>query len=82
MSHVSVDLHSAPADHEEETYFLIRSYENRMALETEQAAFYGSDDWRLGPRRALVDRIQTYLNTLVWVSDTAVVEMRGLNKNQ
>ena len=67
------------SDHEEETYFLIRSYESRKALNNEQAAFYGSDDWWLGPRRELVDRIQTYMNTLLWLSDSAVASMRELN---
>jgi quinol monooxygenase YgiN len=70
------------SDHEEETYFLIRSYASREALEREQAAFYGSDDWRLGPRSELVDRIQTYVNTLLWVSDSAVTSMRELNPPQ
>lgn len=67
------------SDHEEETYFLIRSYESREALNNEQAAFYGSNEWRLGPRGELVDRIQTYVNTLLWLSGSAVASMRELN---
>ncbi|WP_198088052.1 NIPSNAP family protein [Variovorax sp. E3] len=66
-------------DHEEETYHLVRAYASREALETEQAAFYGSAEWREGPRAALVDRIETYLNTLLWVPAEAVDGMRGLN---
>lgn len=68
------------SDHEEETYFLARSYSSREALDAEQAAFYISDDWRLGPRSALVDRIETYMNTLIWASETAVASMRELNQ--
>lgn len=68
------------SDHEEETYFLVRSYANREALEREQAEFYGSEHWRLSPRMELVDRIETYMNTLVWLSDPAVASMRELNK--
>lgn len=68
------------SDHEEETYFLIRSYKSREALTNEQAAFYGSNDWRHGPRAELVDRIETYVNTLLWVSDSAVDSMRELNQ--
>jgi hypothetical protein len=68
------------SDHEEETYFLARSYVSRKALEREKAEFYGSEDWKLGPRSELVDRIQTYMNTLIWVSETALVSMRELNK--
>lgn len=67
------------SDHEEETYFLVRSYLSREALKLEQDAFYGSSEWKLGPRSELVDRIDTYLNTLVWVSEVAVASMRDLN---
>ena len=68
------------SDHEEETYFLIRAYASREALDKEQAAFYSSDDWRLGPRAELIDRIQTYMNTLLWLPDSAVASMRELNQ--
>ncbi len=68
------------SNHEEETYFLARSYASREALEREQAEFYGSEDWKLGPRSELVDRIQTYMNTLIWASEPAVASMRELNK--
>ena len=68
------------SDHEEETYFLVRSYASREALEKEQADFYGTDDWKLGPKSTLVDLIQTYLNTLIWASELSVESMRELNK--
>jgi quinol monooxygenase YgiN len=68
------------SDHEEETYFLVRSYASREALETEQAEFYGSDEWKSGPRSELVDKIQTYVNALLWASAPAVDSMRELNK--
>ena len=68
------------SDHEEETYFLVRSYASREALDREQAEFYGSEDWKLGPRSELVDRIETYMNTLIWLSEPALASMRELNK--
>ncbi len=67
------------SDHEEETYFLIRSFANRESLEREQAEFYNSKDWKSGPRSELVDRIETYLNTLIVASESAVASMRDLN---
>jgi quinol monooxygenase YgiN len=67
------------SDHEEETYHLVRAYESRAALEAGQAAFYGSPEWRNGPRNDLVDRIETYLNTLLWVPQDTVDGMRTLN---
>jgi len=68
------------SDHEEETYYLVRSFTNRESLEREQAAFYGSNDWRSGPRSELVNRIETYMNTLIFASESAVASMRELNK--
>jgi quinol monooxygenase YgiN len=67
------------SDHEEETYFLIRSYASRESLEAEQATFYGSSQWRDGPRSALVDRIDAYVNTLVWISTLGVEDIRAHN---
>jgi len=68
------------SDHEEESYYLVRAYASREALEAEQAAFYGSTEWREGPRSALVDRIETYLNTLLWLSPEGVDSLRTLNE--
>ncbi|BBB65720.1 hypothetical protein UNDYM_1467 [Undibacterium sp. YM2] len=68
------------SDHEEATYYLIRSYASRAALEAEQDAFYGSSEWKNGPRAELVDRIETYMNTLIWLSEDAIISMRELNK--
>ncbi|MDP9991060.1 hypothetical protein [Variovorax boronicumulans] len=67
------------SDHEEATYHLVRAYGSREALEAEQAAFYGSSEWREGPRSALVDRIETYRNTLLWVSPEGIDSMRALD---
>jgi len=67
------------SDHEEETYFLIRAYENREALEIEQAAFYDSVQWKEGPRPSLVGRIETYLNTVLWASPEAIKSIRTEN---
>ncbi len=67
------------SDHEEESYFLIRSFADRAELVAQQDRFYGSDAWRQGPRAALVDRIETYLNTLVWLSEEGVESLRTQN---
>ncbi len=45
-------------------------------------AFYSSDAWRNGPRQPLVDGLENYLNTLLWLSDESVEDPRanyGLN---
>ena len=67
--------------HEEETYFLVRSYKDRAALESEQGRFYGSAEWNEGPRPELVDKIETYVNTLLWSSVDAINSIRELNRS-
>jgi hypothetical protein len=68
------------SDHEEETFFLIRAYDNRAALESEQTDFYGSPEWLDGPRQALVEHIEDYVNTLIVLSPEAVESVRTLNQ--
>jgi hypothetical protein len=62
-----------PSAHEPDTYFLIRAYADLADLESQQAA------WREGPRNAIVPRIESYLNTVLWLSPEAVDDMRRLN---
>jgi len=67
------------SDHEQESFFLIRAYTSREQLVAQQDAFYGSAVWREGPRQALVDCLDTYLNTLLWLPDEAVDALRVNN---
>jgi quinol monooxygenase YgiN len=67
------------SNHEAESYYLVRAYTSRSALESEQSAFYNSAQWTQGPRALLVDRIDTYVNTLLWCSEEGVEAMRRLN---
>lgn len=67
------------SEHERETFFLIRAYADRAAMEREQAAFYGSPSWREGPRDALLDCLDTYVNTVLTMSEQAVEDIRHRN---
>lgn len=64
------------SDHEHESHFLIRAFDSREQLVAQQEAFYGSAAWREGPRQVLVDCLDTYLNTLLWLPESAVQAMR------
>jgi NIPSNAP len=65
--------------HEQETYFLARAYADYEQLKAQQDAFYSSEAWKQGPRALLVSRIETYLNTLIWLSTESIEDMRRLN---
>jgi len=68
-----------PAPHDPDGYFLVRSFANLAELSAQEDEFYGSAPWRDGPREALVSRIETYLDTLLWLSPAAIDDLRAGN---
>lgn len=64
------------SQHEHESWYLIRAYRDHADLVAQQDAFYGSPAWREGPRAEVIDCIADYLNTLLWLSDAAIDELR------
>lgn len=67
------------SDHEHETFYLIRAYDDRAHLEAQQAAFYSSSAWRQGPRAPLLACLDDHLNTLVWLSEQSIDDLRTNN---
>ena len=65
--------------HEPDTYFLIRAYADLADRNRQQDAFYNSKDWVDGPRSAIVPLVQSYLNTLVWMSTESIEDLRRQN---
>lgn len=68
-----------PSLHEPDAYFLIRAYTDLNARHAEQEAFYGSRAWREGPRESVLFFIQSYLNTVIWMSPEGVEDLRRQN---
>jgi hypothetical protein len=68
-----------PSAHEADTYFLVRAYDDLADLNARQDAFYGSDEWRSGPREEIVSRIESYLSTVLWLSPESIADLRRAN---
>jgi len=68
-----------PSAHEADTYFLVRAYADLADLNAQQDAFYGSEEWRTGPRQAIVSRIESYLSTVLWLSPESIDDLRRSN---
>lgn len=62
-----------PSPHDGSSYLLIRAYADLEARQREQDAFYGSAEWREGPRRDVLDPIEEYLSVVLEM-DAAVVD--------
>ena len=50
-------------DHQ--TYYLVRAYASVADLERTEAEFYASDEWRNGPRLAILDCIDLYTSVIL-----------------
>ncbi|MEP6502552.1 MAG: NIPSNAP family protein [Betaproteobacteria bacterium] len=68
-----------PVANDENGYFLVRSFASVAELTAQEDEFYGSARWRDGPREALVSRIETCLDTLLWLSPSAIDDLRAGN---
>ena len=61
-----------PSEHDDNAYFLLRAYDSLSHLRSQQDAFYSSDPWLKGPREAIVSRIESYLNIVLWLPEVSI----------
>ena len=61
---INVVAHGA-SKHDENTYFVIRSFKSLEDRQKSEDAFYGSDDWKKGPRTAILSFIESSATLVV-----------------
>lgn len=62
--HITV-LGYGPSLQEDSSYYLIRAYPGLEARQKTEDALYGSDEWRKGPREAIVSKIMYYTTVIL-----------------
>ncbi|MGN6513523.1 MAG: NIPSNAP family protein [Lysobacteraceae bacterium] len=62
-----------PSPHDADSYYLIRAWRDLAEREASQAAFYGGEAWRQGPREAILALIAQY-SSVVLMLDEATIE--------
>lgn len=67
------------SEHDPNAYFLVRAYDSVSHLRSQQEAFYSSDSWLQGPRESIVSRIESYLSTVLWLSEESIDDLRRSN---
>ena len=73
-----VDIVSyGPSQHDQDSYFLMRGFEGVAERQKSEDAFYGSDEWKQGPRERILADIDSY-TTIVVRLDAATIN--GLRK--
>src|SRR5690349_25178328 len=66
-----------PSPHDEDSYYLIRRYDSLAHREQSQDDFYGSDEWKQGPREAILALIENYTSIVLEMDETT---LNGLRK--
>jgi Uma2 family endonuclease len=66
-----------PSPHDEDSYYLVRSFASLAAREREEDAFYGSQEWRSGPREAIVSRIESMTSVVIELDEATVNGLRA-----
>jgi len=74
---MDVVAHGPGAD--DDSYFLVRAFDDAADLAAREDAFYGSSAWREGPREAVVSLIETYVDTLLWLAPGSIEDLRRGN---
>ena len=75
----SVDVVAyGPSLHDNDSWFLMRGFASIEAREKSEDAFYGSDEWKKGPREATLADIESYTTVVVRLDDAAIVGLRAL----
>lgn len=59
--------------HDKDSYYVIRAYKSLTDREENQQAFYGSSEWRDGPREKILSMIENY-TTVVLNMDRATID--------
>ena len=62
-----------PSLHDEVSYYVIRRYDSLAQREQSEDAYYASDDWRKGPREAMLALMESYTD-VVFTADEETVE--------
>ena len=77
LSRWNVDVVAhGPSLHDDDSYFLIRAYASLEDRQRSQDAFYGSDEWRRGPRQAIVDCIESDVSVVIEMHPDAIDRLR------
>jgi hypothetical protein len=70
-----------PSLHDQDSYYLMRCYAGLPQREESEDAFYGSDEWRQGPREAILALIETYTEIVLELDEVTIQGLRDMNKH-
>jgi len=67
-----------PSLHDENSYYVIRCFDSLAQREQMEESYYNSDDWRQGPREAMLALIENYTDVVLELDEVTVQGLRGV----
>jgi len=67
-----------PSLHDENSYYLMRRYNSLTQREESENAFYGSNEWRQGPRELILALIENYSEIVLELDNIVIEALRRL----
>src|SRR5262249_22189516 len=71
-----------PSLHDRDSYFLMRAFASVEERERTEDSFYSSDEWRNGPRAAVLAAIDSYTTVVIRVDEVTLGGLRGAMPTQ
>jgi hypothetical protein len=69
-----------PSTHDADSYFLMRAFPSVAERQRSEDAFYGSEEWRAGPRERVLARIVSYTTVTIPVDAATLNGLRSTMK--
>ena len=69
-----------PSLHDSDSYFLMRAFPSVGERQKSEDAFYGSEEWKQGPREAILADIDSYTTIVLQVDDATLAGLRRVRR--
>ena len=69
-----------PSHHDQDSYYLMRAFPSLEERQRAEDTFYGSDEWRNGPRAAVLAAIESYTTVVVPTDEATLRALRGTDR--
>lgn len=62
-------LDFGPSQHDQDSYYLIREFENLDEMRTKEEVFYGSLEWRQGSGKLLMEMVASFTTVVLYADE-------------
>lgn len=67
-----------PSRHDTDSWFLMRAFDSVDQRQKDEDAFYGSEEWKQGPRERILADIVSYTTIVIDVDDATLRGLRNV----